>query len=85
MVNGKVNGPGSYLFTSGLVWEGNFKENLLQGNGYKIEKGIRYKVVFKDNKIESVGEDVSKLSSKGRLETETCWYEGDIVDGTALG
>lgn len=85
MSNGKVNGPGTYTFTSGTVWEGNFIDDLLQGNGFKIEKGRRYRVVFKDNAIESTGEEVRKDNTHGRLETATCWYEGDLIDGKAHG
>jgi len=51
VVNGKINGKGSYLFTSGTRWEGNFVENLLQGEGSKVVKGVRTTVTFKDNKL----------------------------------
>lgn len=29
VINGKINGQGSYTFTSGTRWEGNFIDNLL--------------------------------------------------------
>lgn len=67
------------------MWEGNFKDDLLQGDGYKIEKSKRFKVVFKDNKIEKTLEEVASSGTKGKLETASCWYEGDLVDGKANG
>jgi len=34
VVNGRINGVGSYTFVSGEKWEGNFVDDLLQGPGF---------------------------------------------------
>eukprot|EP00351_Strombidinopsis_sp_SopsisLIS2011_P006138 CAMPEP_0116880684 /NCGR_PEP_ID=MMETSP0463-20121206/12614_1 /TAXON_ID=181622 /ORGANISM="Strombidinopsis sp, Strain SopsisLIS2011" /LENGTH=134 /DNA_ID=CAMNT_0004531511 /DNA_START=1383 /DNA_END=1784 /DNA_ORIENTATION=- len=79
-------GQGSFTTSNGDRLEGKFGANSkLNGEGYLIEDGKRYKVIIKDNKTEKRIDEKEQVVTTGDLTSETFRYSGEILDGKANG
>ena len=56
-IRGRREGYGRVIYEDNSVYEGNFKNGMLEGEGICIERGIKYKGMFKNGKKSGIGRE----------------------------